>query len=243
MMQFAEDHALPADADRERATLLATGDVGDYGSVPFRESLGDAAEGKQKYALAGQYWEQALTTIIRLQLTFADSSANSAIPARLHRLAAQGYFADHKIDAGLAEARLSWNDDPADVDCFIAVIRAADAAGASSRVDDLYHAAIATYSKKCADNPGCADMHNGLAWTEARSHRDLDDALVHAQRAVAISPDNAAILDTLAEVYYQRHDFQKAVDWSNRSVQLFPPLRDRLARFQLALKTGKADDE
>jgi hypothetical protein len=44
---------------------------------------------------------------------------------------------------------------------------------------------------------------NGLAWMSARCDQRLKEALEMAGQAVALEPDNAALIDTLAEVNYR----------------------------------------
>ena len=50
------------------------------------------------------------------------------------------------------------------------------------------------------DNP---ELHNNLAWLAARLHRRLETGLTHANEAIRLAPDQAAYLDTLAEVQFQ----------------------------------------
>jgi len=51
-------------------------------------------------------------------------------------------------------------------------------------------------------NPRHASTHNSLAWLYARTGFNLDKALAHAQRAVALAPHTSAYLDTLGEVLF-----------------------------------------
>ncbi len=89
--------------------------------------------------------------------------------------------------------------------------------------------------------PEHAEHNNNIAWLLSRCGRELDTALAHAEKAVAIEPDNGAYLDTLAEVHFQRGDRDKAVEFSQRAVELLgsdPMVRAQLERF----KNGEPSD-
>jgi Flp pilus assembly protein TadD len=65
--------------------------------------------------------------------------------------------------------------------------------------------------------------------------RNLDGALEHARKAVELAPDNAGYIDTLAEVYFQRGDKDKAVAAQRKAVELDPKKsynRKKLARIE-----------
>ena len=69
----------------------------------------------------------------------------------------------------------------------------------------------------------------------------LDEALIHADRAVKIDPDNGAFLDTLAEVHFQLGNRSKAIEISTKAVQILEgdnQVKRQLERF----KTGKTTD-
>jgi tetratricopeptide (TPR) repeat protein len=59
---------------------------------------------------------------------------------------------------------------------------------------------------------------NQLAWFYARCHRRLDEALKLATEAVEGEPTNAAYIDTLAEVNFQRGDADKAVEIERKAL-------------------------
>lgn len=65
---------------------------------------------------------------------------------------------------------------------------------------------------------------NSLAWNTVDKKgietRDLDFAMKLAQRACALTDyENAAILDTLARVYYEQGDFESAAKWQRKAVE------------------------
>ncbi len=50
--------------------------------------------------------------------------------------------------------------------------------------------------------------------------RELDAALDHATQATKLAPDNPGFLDTLAEVYFQGGDKDKAIAAIKKSIKL-----------------------
>lgn len=68
---------------------------------------------------------------------------------------------------------------------------------------------------------------NSLAWFYARSFRKLDRAQKLSEEAVAADPHNAAFLDTLAEVHFQRGDVEKAIQLEKQA-HLIEPGRPEL---------------
>ena len=74
---------------------------------------------------------------------------------------------------------------------------------------------------------------NGLAWTCATGGVHLEQARLAAERAVALEPKNAEILDTLAEVHYRSGNAAKAIEVETQALSLSPNdpyLNDQIAR-------------
>lgn len=65
--------------------------------------------------------------------------------------------------------------------------------------------------------PRAHNSYNGAAWLASRACRRLDDALEMAGKALELRPRQAAYLDTMAEVWFAKHDRAKAVQWSRRA--------------------------
>jgi tetratricopeptide (TPR) repeat protein len=85
--------------------------------------------------------------------------------------------------------------------------------------------------------PDAENTRNTLAWIAARAHRRLGEAARHIDRALSVRPNQAAFLDTRAEVWFGMGNRKKAVEWSRRAVQASPAevsLRRQLKRFRTA---------
>ena len=60
--------------------------------------------------------------------------------------------------------------------------------------------------------------------------RNLDEAEKHISKALAANPDQAAYLDTMAEIQFARGDRAKALEWSVLALNFEP--NDSLLRRQ-----------
>ena len=127
----------------------------------------------------------------------------------------------------------------------------------SSMLEDIYQLLVDSGNSEGADKlfqttyliskstvnrfPDHGQHNNNHAWLLSRCAKKLDEALIHANKAVSIDPDNGAFLDTLAEVYFQLGNRSKAIEISKKAVELLDgdkQVKRQLERF----KTGKPTD-
>ncbi len=86
-----------------------------------------------------------------------------------------------------------------------------------------------------AEDRGDAQMLNSLAWFTATHDIYLLEALIAAQRAVEMAPQDSNVLDTLAEVYFRRGDAPRAIETIERALEIAPDdeyLLGQRARFR-----------
>lgn len=77
-------------------------------------------------------------------------------------------------------------------------------------------------------------MQNSVAWSMAMADLDLERALELALSASALEPEDANIMDTVAEILYRLDRFEEAVEWGSRALELDPEnsyLEEQLERF------------
>jgi uncharacterized Ntn-hydrolase superfamily protein len=65
-----------------------------------------------------------------------------------------------------------------------------------------------------------AELLNGLAWYCATADIFLEESLTAAERAVALEPENANIIDTLAEVQFRMGRVEEAIDTIQRAIEI-----------------------
>ena len=113
--------------------------------------------------------------------------------------------------------------------------------GNSEGADKLFQTTYLISKSTVNRFPDHGQHNNNHAWLLSRCAKKLDEALVHANKAVIIDPDNGAFLDTLAEVYFQLGNRSKAIEISKKAVELLDgdkQVKRQLKRF----KTGKPTD-
>jgi uncharacterized Ntn-hydrolase superfamily protein len=67
-----------------------------------------------------------------------------------------------------------------------------------------------------------AEVYNSMAWALASRKLYPERAVEIAQKSLALSPEDANIMDTLAEAYYANGDFEKAVEWEKKALAKNP---------------------
>ena len=146
------------------------------------------------------------------------------------KLRARALLAGGKVDEAMAVARACFAMLPASSNMVIELTPQLEKLGHRAKADELVARAVAFHEKLIADHPRCASHHNGVAWTLARCRRQLDKALHHAKRAAELGPQNCAILDTLAEVHFQRNEKDEAIAAIRKCIRLEPGVeRHRMA--------------
>jgi tetratricopeptide (TPR) repeat protein len=103
-------------------------------------------------------------------------------------------------------------------------------------------AAVATYEKTLTGKENDAGALNGFAWFCAKRKIGLDKALPVAQKAADLSGRDPGILDTLAEVYFARAEYENAIKVEEEALAKNPKdqyTKDQIARFKKAKDEAK----
>ena len=83
-----------------------------------------------------------------------------------------------------------------------------------------------------------AEVYNSLAWEFALRKKYPEETLEAAKKAHTLAPDDANIMDTLAEAYYAAGYYKEAVDWENKALEIEPEnafFKKQLEKFEKAL--------
>ena len=155
------------------------------------------------------------------------------------KLRARALLAEGKVDEAMKVARACFEMLPASSNLVIEMTPALEKLGRRAEADELVAKSVALHEKLIADHPRCASHHNSLAWTLARCRRDLGKAIEHARRAAELAPDNCAILDTLAEVHFQRGEKEEAIRAIGRCIELEPGVERHKLALERFEKLGK----
>jgi tetratricopeptide (TPR) repeat protein len=79
---------------------------------------------------------------------------------------------------------------------------------------------IANMKRAIEINPQNAAALNYLGYTWAEMGIQLDEAEILIQRALKIEPNDGFYIDSLGWVYYQKGDYNKAVEFLERAVEI-----------------------
>jgi tetratricopeptide (TPR) repeat protein len=167
-----------------------------------------------------------------------EAEAQLWLAAAEHRYRARGLAALGRFDEMHKEVQAALDLDPGNIGLCIDVTTELVKRGRKKEADELFARVYAVWDGVCKEWPKSAWAHNNAARLAARCRRDLDAALDHARKGVEYEPDNADHLDTLAEVYFQRGDKDKAVELMKKCVEMQP----RYDYFRKQLKRMQAGD-
>lgn len=95
-------------------------------------------------------------------------------------------------------------------------------AGLNKELAEWFGESWAKMSEVIERFPDCDNTRNTAAWLASRARMKLPEAEKHLQTALAHNPDQAAYLDTMAEVRFAMGDRNGAVKWSELSMLRYP---------------------
>ncbi len=101
-----------------------------------------------------------------------------------------------------------------------AAVRLLFALGASYEQNGSFDEAVETFEQIIANSPEHSPSLNYLGYMLADRGERLGYARQLTEKAVAISPDNAAYLDSYGWVFYRLGDYEKALTYLRKSVSL-----------------------
>ena len=88
-----------------------------------------------------------------------------------------------------------------------------------------------------------ATMNNQYAWLISNTEGDLQLALRCSQRSLELQPNFSTYLDTLGRCYYAVGDYENAIKYQRRAVELEPfamSMKRQLQLFETELQQKKA---
>lgn len=127
---------------------------------------------------------------------------------------------------------------PTDADIAIDVVPLLEKKGRPVDANLLFQWAFDDMKKKLDADPRNPENLNGLAWLCAKCNHNLPDAQRWAQQAVALMPNNAAVLDTLAEVNFHLGHPEEALQIELQAAKLQPDdvfMKQQVERFRAAI--------
>jgi tetratricopeptide (TPR) repeat protein len=190
------------------------------GTAAGMERTSNAAHAKQLIQQAADNYKEILKT-----------SANSAdVWLRLGVMQREL----GQLDAASASFEQASNADPKNPQALLNRAMLLEATGKKSEAHDAYNKVLAL-------QPENALALNNLAYLNADSGKNLDQAMTFAQRAKQKAPDNPDVSDTLGYVYYQKNLNSEALRIFRQNVQDHP--QNSMFHFHLAMALLKQGDK
>lgn len=222
------------EASEQWELLLKIGGMGSWEWNDAARRLADLTLAADP-ARTADLWQHYIFGTYPAQTHFLHDANYLRMPMFIHKMRLLAAIQDQQWDVAEAELQLAQRLLPGDTPLVEEVVPLLDAAGQPSLGDAAVDQLMHHYQAATDRYPHMAYLHNNLAWAAARCHRRLDEALVHAEKAVELTPDHAGHIDTLAEVHFHRGDRDQAITFSRKSLELRPgdaTLQRQLERFR-----------
>ncbi|MCE5270660.1 tetratricopeptide repeat protein [bacterium] len=133
-----------------------------------------------------------------------------------HLMLGQLLLSRGKLDQALEHLEKAVEKDPADTELSFML-------GNLYLEKGYYDDAILAYSQVIAQDSTNAPAYNNLAWTYAELNTNLNQAEALSRRSLELDKDNPEYLDTLAEVYFKRKEYLRALTFIRKAVEQNPP--------------------
>lgn len=195
-----------------------------------------AAQTRGDFARSAALMRRSTLDCLHQNTYFNAQSLYLMMPAAIHRDLGFALLKDKHLEEGLKELDIAQKLFPQDDELVITGTALLEAAGQKEKADALFERVISPQRKLAEKYPQSAAMHNAVGWLEVRCRRNIADGLADAIKAAELSPRNTAILDTLAEAYFQAGDKDKAIETIQRCIHLEPQQH----RHQLCLERFKS---
>jgi hypothetical protein len=216
------DAGLTEDARQQELLMARIGDADEPAVANLQRRMGEEAFHRGDYAASLLHWRRFTLRYLDRDGGEPSLTAVLYLVHWLHRARCCELLAGGKYDEAQREMDAWARSLPADVELPIDAVSLLRKAGREAMAADVLNHSIEFYRKLLAAYPESSALHNGIAWMLARCRTRLDEALVHALKAVELEKDNCAILDTLAEVYFQRGEKDKAIEMIQRCMAIEP---------------------
>lgn len=204
--------------------------------------VADSLKQKQDYTWAVHELELSQLQLLRKSTTTTDVTEAVAVRAAIARYNALAAIQKNDIDTARLHIAAAQQILPNDIELVIGVFNALKSTEHAAIGRQLFESVFAELQTLCTRHPLMAVLHNETAWMAARCRIELEAGEALARRAVKLAPDHPEYLDTLAEILFQQHQREQAIQLMQQCIAAEPDFtyfHRQLKRFQ----TGKASTD
>lgn len=158
--------------------------------------------------LSRRFSEQDVQTYTKARLS-ADLAKALSLVAENRELAIRRLSALHELFA----------TDGVLADDFFPMVRKA---GLEKELEGWFEKSWVKLAAVIEKYPASHNTRNTAGWLAARACLNLDEAEQTMEAALKLNPDQAAYLDTMAEVQFAKGDRETAVQWSLKAIGFYP---------------------
>lgn len=196
----------------------------DMSGTDFANSLGDYAQAM----LEAGNWEIAAScfeALVQVQVSsaFSGQDLQTYMKARLSADIARALSIleeDRDLAVSmLGELHETFITDGVLADDFFPMLRKA---GLKKELEAWFAKSWGKLESVINKYPESFNTRNTAGWLAARACLKLDEAEKHMKAALEQNPDQAAYLDTMAEVQFAKGDRKAALEWSTRAIGFYP---------------------
>ena len=107
----------------------------------------------------------------------------------------------------------------------------------------IWHSEKSLWEYEMLKNPGLARPYHNLAWSFYQARGDYDEALALYQKALTLKSQStfefASTLNNVGRILYLKHDYERALDYFERSINAHP--QRTLAEYQIVMSLIQLD--
>jgi len=195
---------------RDSARQCAWSNEQNIGNV--WNQIGRASILLKDYATAVEANRRAIYYVLRTQgVAYVEGTAYLNVPVLLRSLTARQLLAEGKVPEAMEAARASLAIMPTHTEVVLGMVPELDRLKKTKEADELFQRVWKPFSKIATDNPESGWARYNAAWVAAGCHRELEQALVYAKKAVETEPTNRSFRECLAEVQFRMGQRDPAV--------------------------------